>query len=235
MTHLVLLHGWGATGAVWRRQVEAFEETCTIHAPAIPAWEAAWIQAFLEKLPMSRTVAVGWSLGGMLLIEALAQSQKKLAGLILTGVPAVFCRQEDHPWGQPPAAVRAMRRSLKIDARKVLADFAAACLATQEVEFKDEVKALFASDAMADHLAAGLDYLMDADLRSGLPKIVNQPVFVHGDMDSIVPPAQAIYLSKRLPGSRLILLPGAGHLLFVTQAATFNEIVGEVVRERARK
>ncbi|MDI6852387.1 MAG: alpha/beta fold hydrolase [Deltaproteobacteria bacterium] len=229
MTHLVLLHGWGATGAVWRRQAEALGKTCNIHSPDIPAWNAAWIQDFLGKLPLHRTVAVGWSLGGMLLLEALACSRQQLAGLILTGVPAVFCRQEDHPWGQPPAAVRAMRRGLKMNVRKVLEDFAGACLAAQEAEFKDEVKALFASDAAADHLAAGLDYLLAADLRSRLPKIANEPVLVHGDMDAIVPADQAVYLSKRLPGSRLILLPGVGHLPFVTQWSRFNEILIETL------
>jgi pimeloyl-[acyl-carrier protein] methyl ester esterase len=235
MTNLVLLHGWGASGAVWRRQVQAFEKICTVHVPDIPAWEAGWIQEFLEKLPLSRTVAVGWSLGGMLLLEALACSRKKLAGLILTGVPVVFCRQEDHPWGQPPAAVRAMRRGLKTDVRKVLEDFAGACLGPPEAGCKEEAKALFASDAAAEYLAAGLDYLLAADLRARLPELPARPVIVQGQADSIVSPDQAVYLNQSLPGSRLILLPGAGHLPFVTQWAKFNEIVKETAEAGPRR
>jgi pimeloyl-[acyl-carrier protein] methyl ester esterase len=231
MTHLVLLHGWGATGAVWRRQVEAFEVRCTVYAPTLPRWEFAWVADFLEKIPLAHAVVVGWSLGGMLLLETLVEHQAKPAGLILVGVPAAFCQRQDHYWGQPPAVVRAMRRALKHVARQVLEDFAARCLAPEETVFKDEVTTLFQSDMAEDHLAAGLDYLLTADLRSRLPQLAAKPVIVQGEADNIVPPEQARYLNEHLPGSRLISLPGAGHLPFITQAARFNEIVMEVMGE----
>lgn len=229
MTHVVLLHGWGAAGSVWRRQIKAFKGACTVHAPTLSRWEAAWVGDFLGKMPLSHTVAVGWSLGGMLLLEALIKSQEKPAGLILVGSPAVFCRSEDHPWGQHPAAVRAMRRALKHAASQVLEDFARGCLAPEEAGFGDEVKALFQADMTEAHLAAGLDYLLAADLRPRLPRVHARPVIVQGDADRIVPPEQARYLNECLPGSRLIALPGAGHLPFITQAARFNDILSEVV------
>ncbi len=231
MLHLVLLHGWGATGAVWRRQEEVFGGTCKVHAPTLPQWDAACVLRFLEKIPPGRTVAVGWSLGGMLLLEALARSRIEPAGLILVGTPAVFCRREGHPWGQAAAAVRAMRRALQKDAPKVLADFASACLAPEETGFREEVKGLFVSDMAEDHLAAGLDYLLAADLRPVLAEIQGRTIIVQGDRDGIVPWEQGRFLHQRLSGSRLITLSGAGHLPFVTQAARFNEILKEAVTE----
>jgi pimeloyl-ACP methyl ester carboxylesterase len=53
---------------------------------------------------------------------------------------------------------------------------------------------------------------------------------VQGEADRIVPPEQARFLSEHLPGSRLVMLPGAGHVPFITQAARFNEIVKEIVK-----
>jgi pimeloyl-[acyl-carrier protein] methyl ester esterase len=229
MTHVVMLHGWGAAGSVWRRQIKAFKGACTVHAPTLSRWEAAWVGDFLGKMPLSHTVAVGWSLGGMLLLEALIKSQEKPAGLILVGVPADFCRSEDHPWGQHPAAVRAMRRALKHAASQVLEDFARGCLAPEEAGFGDEVKALFQADMTEAHLAAGLDYLLTTDLRARLPELAARPVIVQGEEDSIVSLKQAHFLNEHLPNSRLITLAGAGHLPFITQAARFDEILREVV------
>jgi pimeloyl-ACP methyl ester carboxylesterase len=41
--------------------------------------------------------------------------------------------------------------------------------------------------------------------------------------------AQGRFLHQQIPGSRLYLLPGAGHLPFLTQAAAFNEILEEMM------
>jgi pimeloyl-ACP methyl ester carboxylesterase len=191
--HLALLHGWGATGGVWQRQVRVFAETCTVHAPDIPRWEVAWVAAYLTHLPLAHTVLVGWSLGGMLLLEALAETQAQPAGLVLVGVPAVFCRREGR--------------------------------------FRDEVTDLFRPDMDAAELAAGLDYLLTADLRPRLPRLPGRPVIVQGGADRIVGPEQARFLSEHLPGSRLIMLSDAGHVPFITQAARFNEFLREVVGE----
>lgn len=229
--HLVLLHGWGAGGAVWRRQAKAFEGAGTVQAPTVGRWDAAWVADFLAPLPLSRAVLIGWSLGGMLLLEALAEAQARPGGLILVGVPAVFCQRADHPWGQRPAAVRAMRRALSKDAPTVLRDFANGCLAPGEEMFRDEQTHLFRPDMDAVGLASGLDYLLAADLRPRLPRLAVRPVIVQGGADRIVPPEQARFLSERLPGSRLIMLPGAGHAPFITQAARFNEIVKEMAGE----
>lgn len=231
MTHLVLLHGWGATGDVWRRQVGVFAETCTVHAPDIPRWETAWVAGYVTRLPLEQTVLLGWSLGGMLLLEALAETQAQPAGLILVGVPAMFCRRKDHPSGQSPAAVRAMRQALKKDARQVLQDFAGACLAPGEERFRYEVTDLFRADTDAAKLVAGLDYLLTADLRPLLPRLPVRPIIVQGEADRIVAPGQARFLSEHLPGSRLEMLSEAGHAPFITQVADFNKIVREIVGE----
>jgi pimeloyl-ACP methyl ester carboxylesterase len=45
-----------------------------------------------------------------------------------------------------------------------------------------------------------------------------------------VPPAQGRFLQGRLAGARLKLLPGAGHLPFLTQAAAFNGILAECLQ-----
>ncbi|OGP71191.1 MAG: hypothetical protein A2Z73_01950 [Deltaproteobacteria bacterium RBG_13_60_28] len=228
MQTLILLHGWGATGSVWQKQTLAFQKQLQVQAPPISAWDPYWLEGYLQNYSLPDCLLVGWSLGGMLLLEVLAKKGSPPGGLALVGVPPVFCSRPDHPWGQPPAAVRAMRRALKGDPPKVLQDFAGSCLSPGEEAFKDEVAPLF-TGADGSDLTAGLDYLLNRDLRPLLSGLPAPPTIIQGDRDRIVPAEQARFLHERLPGSSLRLLPGAGHLPFWTQAGRFNEILEEMI------
>jgi len=229
MTTLVFFHGWGASGRIWEGQVAAFGHRVTVLTPTVPVWEAGWFSDFLRKLrkmPLRETLLVGWSLGGMLLLEALSGlTDPSPGGLVLVGVAPVFTRRPDYPWGQPPAVVRAMRRALTENPQPVLAEFAEQCLAPGEAAFASQARQAFVSQAGPETLAAGLDYLLNQDLRPLFPGLPTGAVVIQGQEDRIVPPAQGEFLKEHLAGARLNLLPGAGHLPFLTQAAAFNGIL----------
>lgn len=232
MKTLILLHGWGADAAVWVRQAQAFQARLQVQAPDIQDWDPAWLADYLQKFTLPDCLLVGWSLGGMLLLEALSRQPASVGGLVLVGVAPVFCSRPDHPWGQQAAAVRAMRRALRSDPRKVLQDFARNCLSPTEEAFQEEVTPLFTAghEPNESHLAAGLDYLLRRDLRPLLPNSTGPATIIQGGGDRIVPPEQARFLHEHLPGSSLRLLPGAGHLPFWTQAGRFNAILENILR-----
>ncbi|MBM4284527.1 MAG: alpha/beta fold hydrolase [Deltaproteobacteria bacterium] len=227
MNTLLLVHGWGAGPSCWQRQEAHFRGRGRVLAPALQGRDAAWLAAYLRNLPLPRTMAVGWSLGGMLLLEAVAAIPLQPAALVLIAAPAVFCRRPDHPWGQPPAAVRAMRQGLTQDPGRVLRNFAHACLADGETAYQTEITGLFTSPADSDGLAAGLDYLLKRDLRPLLHRVTCPVLLLHGAQDRIVPPAQGQWLTQALPDARLRLLPRAGHAPFLTQAALVNAALEE--------
>ncbi len=228
MNTLILLHGWGADGRVWRHQAAAFGARLQVLTPTLAAWEAGWLADYLGHLDLPSAALVGWSLGGMLLLEALPRLPASPGRLLLVGAAAAFCARPDFPAGQPAAAVRAMRRGLGRDPEAVLRDFARRCLAPGEAEFLPEAAGYF-PPADTAYLAAGLDYLLHQDFRKRLQEVPGAPVIVHGTDDLIVAPAQARFLQEQIPGARLRLLEGAGHLPFLTQAAAFNEILEELV------
>ena len=227
MTTLVFFHGWGASGRVWERQAAAFGDRMPVLTPTAPVWEAGWLVEYLGGLNLQESLLVGWSLGGMLLLEALSRLTvpRPPGGLVLVGVAPVFTRRADYPWGQPLAAVRAMRRALMNNPPQVLAEFAGQCLAPGEAAFVSQARKAFAGPADPGGLASGLDYLLHQDLRPLLPRLPAGAVVIQGQADRIVDPAQGRFLQEQLPGARLHLLPAAGHLPFLTQAAAFNGIL----------
>jgi pimeloyl-[acyl-carrier protein] methyl ester esterase len=228
MTTLVLLHGWGAGGDVWQPQMEYFQDRARVLTPTLPVWEVDWLSEYLRELPLNECVLVGWSLGGMLLLEAISSRRSDpFGGLVLVGVAPVFTRRPDYPWGQPPAVVRAMRRGVKDNPRQVLDEFAAQCLAPDEAAYYAQAQAAFGAPLACGTLTAGLDYLLTCDLRPLLPGLPPETVIIQGQEDRIVPPAQGRFLRDQLPKARLYDLPGAGHLPFLTQALAFNRIIEE--------
>jgi pimeloyl-[acyl-carrier protein] methyl ester esterase len=235
MTNVVFLHGWGTSGHIWRRQTEALARAeLTVLTPTFPSWEVSWLVDYLKKLSLAETVLVGWSLGGMLLLEALDRGNLAPAKVVLAATPACFCAGEDHPVGQSRAAVRALRQTLRQDPSRGLADFASRCLAPGEADFREEILENFLYQDTGADLASGLDYLLNTDLRPQLAAIPPGTLIIQGDEDAIVPPQQAEILSHYLKDAQVIRLPGAGHAPLVTRAEAFNEIVAEFLREGTR-
>jgi pimeloyl-ACP methyl ester carboxylesterase len=232
MSTLVLLHGWGASGDVWQPQTALFHDRTLVLTPTIPVWEADWLSEYLRELPLEDCVLVGWSLGGMLLLEALSGRRgDPIGGLVLVGVAPVFTRRPDYPWGQPPAVVRTMRRGVKDHPRQVLAEFAKQCLAPREAAYGSQALAAFGSPPACGTLTAGLDYLLTRDLRPLLPVLPPGAFIIQGQEDRIVPPAQGSVLRDQLAKARLYDLPGAGHLPFLTQAPAFNRIIEKCLNQ----
>ncbi len=252
MKYLVFLHGWGATGEVWRTQLalsqrlglwllasglnstrEHFpppDDRPLVLSPDIHRWQPPWLAEWLAGLPLGETVVVGWSLGGMLLLETLVDTGWQPAAVILVATPASFCQRPDYPLGQPPAMVRAMRQRVRRDAGGVLRDFALHCLAPGEEQFALAITSFFTFRASRQtHLLEGLDYLLTKDLR---PKLAQAPAgiaLLQGGIDQIVDVPQAFFLHQHLPGSRLFLLPGAGHAPFLTQPEAFHTILRQII------
>lgn len=232
MNTLVFLHGWGTDGNIWRHQAEAFSgQGFKMLTPTFPVWEVPWLIGYLHGLPLTETILVGWSLGGMLLLEALSTGPFEPAGLVLVATPASFCQRPDYPWGQPPSVIRALRRTVRSDSRRGLGDFAGRCLAPGEKNFQEELLLDFQPREEGADLASGLDYLLHTDLRPRLSRVPAGPLIIQGEQDAIVPPAQADFLGQHLKEARMIKFPEAGHIPFFTRADEFNAVMNDFLRQ----
>lgn len=59
-------------------------------------------------------------------------------------------------------------------------------------------------------------------------------LIVTGSEDPIVPSENSLRLVQAIPNARLMIFPGARHLVFIEQAEAFNRIVIEFLKERER-
>ena len=70
-----------------------------------------------------------------------------------------------------------------------------------------------------------LQAAMQHDAWDELPAIAVPTLVVHGDADLLIPTANGKRLAERIPGARLVLIPGAGHMLQADGGATFRDAV----------
>ncbi len=72
--------------------------------------------------------------------------------------------------------------------------------------------------------------LGEADLRDVLPRIDVPTLLLYGDEDVRAPMNVAEDLHAAIPGSRLVVIPGVGHMSNVEAGARFNAEVRTFLR-----
>ena len=232
---LVLVHGYVGDGpTTWRQQLEALADDFTVVAWDAPgsgtssdppegigmAGYADCLADFIDALGFERPHVAGISFGGALVLE-LCRRHPGIAGT-LTLVSAYA------GWrGSLPAEVadQRLRQALALadlspdelvatllptmfsdtTAPDVVEEFGASLLAVRPVGFR----------AMAE--------ASNVDLRAALPLVDVPTLLVYGDQDVRAPLAVAEAMHAAIAGSKLVVLPGAGHLCNMEAPGEFNE------------
>lgn len=188
---LVLLHGWGASPAVWQPLIEVLNTRCpeleiinlswpgygkeTVLAQADNLNELA--EAMLPKLPLDAHW-LGWSLGGNLalwLAELLVQqsqsnkqSQSHTGQLIMLGSNASFAQREHWSEALSAGVLEQFRQGFDQAPEKTLKRFHGLQMQGESDlrACKKAFTALIGKDMPADNatLAAGLKWLAELDL-----------------------------------------------------------------------
>jgi pimeloyl-ACP methyl ester carboxylesterase len=178
--------------------------------------------ALLDHLGLSRAIVAGCSMGGYAALAFARRHADRLAGLVL----------QDTRAGADSPEARKTRSTLAEKVRKEGALAAADAFLpklvgeTTKRERPDLVarlrEAILATSprGIVDALA-GL--AARADSGPFLKDIAVPTLVVCGEEDTITPVAESEALQKGIPGSRLVVIPRAGHLSNLEQPDPFNE------------
>jgi len=205
--------GWATDAKMWSPVMDAMG--LNGRADCVQWWECVADdreRSLLGKLDRSAqaVVCVGWSLGGLIALEAAARKPEKVRALVLVSATARMGADREYP-GVSQGTLRAMRLKLRSAPCEVLRDFFRLCL--EPCRDTEAIDALCreAGGVAADRLAAGLRRLSETDLRGSLGDIKAPCLVIHGQKDAVVPPAQGEYLAKHIRGARFVSVPDVGH------------------------
>jgi len=73
--------------------------------------------------------------------------------------------------------------------------------------------------------------LIGLDLTPDLPSIHTPTLVVVGTADVLTPPAQARLMTHLIPGARLEVFPGGGHMLMLERADAITRLIVDFARE----
>ena len=242
---VVLVHGWGLHGGVWRDLAARLARSFRVLVPDLPGHgrsRGMRTQASLAGLAddLSRRLTepaiwIGWSLGAFVALATARNHPQAVSRLVLVGATPKFVQAPDWSCAMPPATLAQFARDLESDYRDTLARFLSLQMgagATAHVAVR-QLRALLMEHGEPEPAAlrAGLQWLANTDLRVDLPAITVPTLVLHGAHDRLVPPAAAEFLVARLPVARLTLIPSAGHALFLSHPDATWSALNEFLRD----
>jgi 3-oxoadipate enol-lactonase len=231
---ILFLHGVGSDKSVWRPQLDHFRGRRTAIALDYPGYG--------ESEPREGATRDDYALAAFAALDAMGREKAHICGLSLGGVVAIAMHalQPDrclsltladtfavHPDGRgiydrSIAASADMRAMAEARVEALLAEPADPAVRREVVETMARI------DAAAFRVGAEAVWL--ADQRDRVRAIDVPTLILCGDQDKPTPPALSEELKVMIPGSRLEMIAGAGHLTNLEQPEIFNRLLDDFLR-----
>ncbi len=236
---LVLVHGWGFSGEVWRESLVNIDSDYRVHLVDIPGYagspypEGGYhlsnLGAGINSAVPGGAVWLGWSLGGMVAMQVAVDFPTAISGLCLVSASPRFIVDEGWPNALLPHIIDGFAQGMKIDLARSLSRFISLVASGGNGQRKTirRLNKLFLSSGMPDERAlyAGLKLLRDSDLRNQLAKILCPVLAIYSDYDALIPIKTATVLEKCCPSWQVRTLSESGHAPFSSQPQQFWHLV----------
>lgn len=240
---LVLIHGWAMHSGLFAPLLEHLADDFSLHLVDLPGHGRsgsgialapdAIAEALLPRIP-SGAIWLGWSMGGLVALQAAARASKQVRGLAVLASSPRFVAGEGWGLGASPQVFEQFAAGLAGNYAATIQRF----LALEAVGSPLGTAQLRALEAHAfEHgppsttaLEQGLALLQDADLRPAVAALEVPSLWLAGRRDRMVPPAAMRWAAENAPGGRYLELD-TGHMPFLTEPAR----VAAAVREFAAR
>ena len=228
---VILIHGSGGSRLAWRAQVRPLDRTMNVLAVDLPGHGdtpgpplknigglAGWVAGLIDGLnPPRPLVLAGASLGGAVAVE-IALTRKNLPDALVLVSTTPFIQVDPE-----------LLHALETDYPAGLAMFTDTLFSSgadeAAVRQSRNILAGQAPDIITSDLRAGHGFDRRADLgRIDLPVLV-----LCGQEDTMTPPEHSRFLADHIPGARLFMFEGAGHMLVVERHREVNQAITEFI------
>jgi 3-oxoadipate enol-lactonase len=239
-TPLLLIHGFPLSAAIWREQTAGLAGKLRVIAPDLRGFGNSELPpggctmdlyaddliALLDHLGLERAAVCGMSMGGYVLLNLLERYPARVSGACFMVTKAAA----DDDEGRARRLLLA-DEVLKSGAAVAATAFSKVLFAPETAANRPELVAEVLQVMMAaepDGLAAGLLAMRERRDYSDRMAICTVPaLIIGGEEDLAIPPAESLKLAGALPGSRLCMIPGAGHMVMMEQPAGVNRALEE--------
>ncbi len=242
---LIFLHAFPLGQFMWEAQAEAFSGSHRVvrfddrgfgdsppgDGPLTMELIADDAAALLDHLGIKRAIVTGCSMGGYAAFAFVRRHPKRLAGLVLQDTRATPDTEEARA-GRTTLATRVLEEGTAAAADAFLPKLVGE---TTKRENPDLVVGL--RDRVLGTSPQGIAQALRglgarADSRKTLAEIRVPTLVVVGEEDVLTPPAEAEAMAAAIGGSRLEVIPGAGHLSNLENPAAYNAALDRFLTHR---
>ena len=233
---VLFIHGAGGGQYTWSYQKDFFEKEFNPVIVELPGHGASGgggeedvgkyaehIYAFLKALGLEKVFLVGHSMGGAITQTLALTHAGMMKGIVLVGTGArlkVFPMILDGIRNNFEETVRKINQFAF--SRKVLVD-----LIEKSLSFMSQCRpeVLYGDFLACDRF----------DRMNEVERIVLPTLILCGDDDQLTPVKYSQFLNSQIKGSKLEVLPNAGHMVMMEAAQAFNERVREFILENSNR
>jgi pimeloyl-ACP methyl ester carboxylesterase len=242
----VLLHGVGSDASIWHRQLDHFGRTRRTIAWSMPGfgdspplspltWEGLneSLERLLDAQGLKRVVLLGHSLGGFVAQKFADAHPERLAGLILSGTTASFGKP-DGDWQQEFVRERLAPFQAGKTMKDIAPEMVRAVLGPNASPEDAELAVRSAMRVGDQAFQDAVRLIVTFDGREALDRLDLPVLLLAGEVDDNAPAGVMRKMVDRIKGSRIVELPGLGHMANIEDATAFNAAVEAFLEDHFR-
>lgn len=240
---LIFLHGWPLDSREFWRQLEGLSDEFRVIAWDAPGagqssdppencdladW-ARWLSEFIEALGLAPAHVAGLSFGGGLALELFRQHPRVVKSLILMSAYAGW--GGSLPREQVETRLELTRRNTELPSEQWTPALIETLLPVgSDAELARELTTML-NDFHPAATRNSLSAFARADLRGALAKVDVPTLLIYGELDVRAPREVWAPIHDGISHSRLVLIPGVGHMVDMQAPEICNDEIRAFVRE----
>ena len=230
---MLLLHGWGCRAATFKDIQTELAKNHKVYAVDFPGFGgsdepgevwgiedyASWTAKLISKLSITDPIILGHSFGGR--VALILNTKTAISKLILTG-GAGLIMDADIEFRKKNEGIKKMKGLFEKILPKSTFDWAK----EKMVDMVGSADYKNASPMMKEVLKK----ILHEDLKEYAQQVKVPTLLVWGENDTATPVAMAKAFNEYIKGSKLEILPGVGHYVFIDKKEQFLNIVTDFLK-----
>ncbi len=236
---LLLLHAFPLDASMWEPQVSALQGDVATVVPNFPGFGGApaagpvmamdaaadLAAAKLTDAGLDRAVVVGLSMGGYVALAFWRRHRDRVAGLVFANTKA----GADDDAGRDRR--RALAERLRAEGNGFLVENPPPLLSAEaSPELWERVREIIRAQPAEAIAAASLGMAERPDSTGDIAGIDVPTLVVTSSGDTLIPPDATTPMAGLIPGARLEVIDGAGHLSNLEAPDEFNRLLRDALR-----
>ena len=242
---IILLHAFPLNADMWRPQLAQVPSGWRMVAPDLLGFglsprpsgsppptldeAAADVDGLMYALEIPAAVIVGLSMGGYVAFALFRRAPRRFTGLVLADTKAQADTQEGRE-GRRKMIALAQESGARGVADQMLPKLLGETSRESRPEVALAVRQMIEAAPVSAIADASLAMMGRPDSTADLAAARCPALVIVGAEDGITPPAEAAAIQRAIAGSRVVVLPGAGHLSNLEAPDAFSRALSEFLQ-----